>query len=522
MFDEEEQKEAERFATDPIISPEERGLVEARASRAETRLSKADARQEKLRDFLLTLDKPELVGLVLRAAADWLPELNEELELRRLRPRPGVPLDIAAWKARLKKDFARKELVKWGQQNGFIRRAAKAAEALEGLLKDGAASEVVELAEYALERAETVMGRMGHGAMAMGEICQRIEHIHLAACQSARPDPAVLARRLCERELESGFSFFYDAAKIYREILGPIGLRAFRRRAEQEWEKFPPLPPEEDRPSSQVDLRRDQAERMLEQLLQLDGEAHRLPSLYERNLNHWSRFLKIAKVCHEQGRARESRAWAERGLKIYKNCGEAPLAQFLADRYAEDGLHDEALPLEWKHFIQRPGVAAWKTLKLRAETAGVWPETRIRALQRLEEEASRPAPAVGLIQGRGANFSLIIEVLLADSDPDAAMEWARRGPVNLDLITLLAKARKDDHPEESIELYRRLIPALIEQGTQDRYEDAAEALCQVRPLYRQLNQDAVWEVWLTELRGRYRSKRNFMALIENTELDTNH
>ena len=80
----------------------------------------------------------------------------------------------------------------------------------------------------------------------MGDILQRLQDLHLAACRKVKPDPEELAARLFDRELNGQWDVFYGAAATYASILGERGLAVYRRLAEEEWKKIKPLGPSKE------------------------------------------------------------------------------------------------------------------------------------------------------------------------------------------------------------------------------------------------------------------------------------
>ena len=60
--------------------------------------------------------------------------------------------------------------------------------------------------------------------------------LHLAACETVRPDPVALARRLVDRELTSDLDGFHRAAATYADVLGEPGFAEYRRILEPRWE----------------------------------------------------------------------------------------------------------------------------------------------------------------------------------------------------------------------------------------------------------------------------------------------
>ena len=114
-------------------------------------------------------------------------------------------------------------------------------DSLEALLKRGHAKAVRELVERALQRMETAMNEIDDSDGFMGEILDRLQKLHLDACQLENPDPAALAKFLFEWEVSSAWEVFLGVAETYAGVLGKAGLAEYRKLAEAKWAKMPPL-----------------------------------------------------------------------------------------------------------------------------------------------------------------------------------------------------------------------------------------------------------------------------------------
>ena len=75
----------------------------------------------------------------------------------------------------------------------YSRRIEDTIDSVEVLLKEGHASEVIQLAEHALAAVESALGSIDDSDGSMVRILERFQELHLAACAKAKPDPEALA-----------------------------------------------------------------------------------------------------------------------------------------------------------------------------------------------------------------------------------------------------------------------------------------------------------------------------------------
>lgn len=75
----------------------------------------------------------------------------------------------------------------------------------------------------------------------MGAILDRLQTVHLEACEQSKPEPVALAKRLFEWELGSDWEVFHRAAPSHAHVLGEPGLSEYRRLVEALWSAIPEL-----------------------------------------------------------------------------------------------------------------------------------------------------------------------------------------------------------------------------------------------------------------------------------------
>ena len=96
------------------------------------------------------------------------------------------------------------DFVRYADVYGYVSGIHGAVDLLEDILRTGQAEVVIELAEHALRRVERAMDHVDDSDGEMGGVLGRLQGVHLAACEVARPDPVVLAGRLFAWEVDEG------------------------------------------------------------------------------------------------------------------------------------------------------------------------------------------------------------------------------------------------------------------------------------------------------------------------------
>ena len=217
-------------------------------------------------------------------------------------------------------------------------------DSLEDLLTPEDAGMLVDLTEYAIQRAESALGELDDEDGEFGHAVERLGRLHQDACRLLRPDPVGLAERLFRLATRPEIDLCSFDPLTYRELLGEAGLARYRELAEAKWRTLGQLDPKKG-----YDPERFRITSLMEQLAQADGDLEQLIAIRSRDLTSASRYLDIAELWIRAGRPELALEWAERGLAAFPTRADNRLRDFLAAAYLERGRDEEALQLIWVH-----------------------------------------------------------------------------------------------------------------------------------------------------------------------------
>jgi uncharacterized Zn finger protein len=465
-----------------------------------------------VKNHLDSLEKDALVDMIMQQAQeDDL--LREKLRLHTAKNMRGRR-NLHAMKRIIANAIDPGDFIDYHSMHGYARNIHSVLDTLDGMIQDGMAMDVIELAEYAIDEVEIALQSVDDSNGEMGDILYRLHEIHLAACRKAKPDPIQLAKRLFEKEANSDGEAFYGAAKTYAALLGEKGLAAYRALAEEEWKKIKQLGPgKEER--GEHSHRRFNITHIMETLSELTGDVEAMVEVKKRDLSYAYHYLQIAELYKKAGKKDKALEWAEAGLKAFPERTDSRLRDFLAAEYHRRKRHDEALKLIWKDFAEYAVLENYRKLKKNADEAGQWPAWREKAIDFIrtdiakekQKRASRPwafAP----------DHSLLVEIFLWEKEPDAAWREAKEGGCSKDLWMRLATSREKDYPADAIEVYRKWIDPIVGMKDNRAYEEAAALLRKIKTLMNHLKQDAEFTNYLLGVRVMHKQKRNFMKLLD--------
>jgi uncharacterized Zn finger protein len=394
----------------------------------------------------------------------------------------------------------------------YARGIEAVVDSLESLRKRGYAKAVKELADRALQRMESAMNDVDDSDGCMGEILDRLQDLHLAACRMENPDPLELAKFLFEWEISSDWEIFLDAAETYADVLGEGGMAGYKRLAEARWANVPALAPGNKDEESYG--RRWRISRIMETLAKQSGDVEALIAVKSHDLSSALRFLEIAEIYKSAGKHDLALEWAQRGARAFPERTDGRLREFLINEYPHRKRHQDAIAIAWLSFRERPDLDNYVNLHKTARRAGQWPEWRERALAFLRDEIAATNKRQAKLGWGRPDHSRLVDIFLWEGNVEAAWTEAKDRGCQDGLWLRLANVREADHPEEAISVYVKQLDRALQPAQQQAYEAAVSILRKVKPLKSRIGKDLEFVDLVRSVREKYKARRNLMKLLD--------
>lgn len=402
--------------------------------------------------------------------------------------------------------------IDWREVGTYAGNIDQVVESLAELLQPDSAAMLIELAEYAIEKVENALEQVDDSNGEIGDTIYRLGELHIKACTMAKPDPAALAERLFRFETTLPFGLCSFDAVTYRTPLGQKGLQRYRELAEAEWQKIKPRADDKG-----FDVHRSAITRVMERLAEASGDIDELVAIKAKDLSSSYRYLGIAEILAKAKRHDEALSWAERGLKAFPDRPHDDLRDFLVAAYLKRKRNDEALQLTRIQFEERPGLEPYKKLHEVAGKLGIWPAQRERALAWLDQAITKEATSTSRWKPKPStpNYTLRLSIALWEKDLDAAWTAAHQGICDRALLITLAGKLEKDRADNAISLYRRVIPAIVDETKNSAYEEGVRLVRRVGDLMKAQKKLSQYGDYLAELRLQFKPKRNFIKLLDD-------
>ena len=461
--------------------------------------------------YLRSLEREQLIALFAEEAAEN-PGLASALEVRAQLAGAGR-LSIATIEKLLVRATSVRTHLKAAETARLARQIDEVAHLLELIVKSDSPEPAIELAENALHRISGLWVQVDDTKGLILAVNARFQRVHLNACLAARPDPALLARRLYELEVHGASPAFARAAERYADVLGPAGLEAYRKLLAPVWARIPAVGPGA-RWHEGFSAERHTISNAMAALSRAMGDVDREIEVERRDLRSPERFLAIAMLCEESGRPDEAVSWAEAGIRAFDQEADE-LRVFLMDKHLAESRIEDVMRMAWGQFAKSPDAETFRALRRYGIKGGVWADWHERAVEHARRAAELASAADGsLVPGVARTKAALnagaalVGVFLADDRLEEALSAARRygcGPAQwLDLAGRCETALPDD----AVAIYQARVKELLQLG--DPWcESAVDVLARLRDLMALLDRTREFEEYARGVRESNARKRAF-------------
>lgn len=377
---------------------------------------------------------------------------------------------------------------------------------LERLLEEGHGAEVMELAEYAIERCDA------SGDHADEYYVEKLVELFHEACKKVQPEAEEFAVKLFTMSIQS--EWFCEAVEDYQDILGKKGMSIYRQLASEQWAKIPVLKAGDE---SDYGGTRSRITRIMETIAGMDNDIEMLVEIKSKSLTQPWDYLKIANIYKENKQRGKAIAWAEKATKAFsRKDGLRTVGEFLAEEYHHLKRHDEAMDIIWEEFTEHTGLAGYQNLKKHADRCGQWEQWRKKALEYIEAETGKGMRKSKRDRWSYSGFSdhsLLVQIYLWENSVEKAWREAQTGGCSTNLWLNLAEKRGGTHPDDSIEIYKSVVGPIVERTNDDAYREATGYIKAIRKLMSVQKKEKEFDTYLSEIRTAFKRKRNFIKML---------
>ncbi|MCC6575147.1 MAG: hypothetical protein IT462_15330 [Planctomycetes bacterium] len=421
--------------------------------------------------------------------------LYERLSMKAARAR--APKDAAGLKKLITQATTTRGFVDYQHSGAFADGILEALEAVEETIPADA-NTVIDLCEHALKRVKNAIGNVDDSNGELGTVLERIEAIHLAACNLAKPDPIKLAGRLFDLEVNGEYGEFDNTLDTYATLLGKEGSAEFQRLVRQKWA--------EREPHSRYGRLRG----MVVDIAQRENNFDSLVEIYTREFTDYEALVRL---CRQYGKHPEALEWARKGVAAHKDDYRGDRHRMLAEELAYAGRQDEAAETVWQVYARAPSIDAFLALQKFAPPDD-WQSWRDKAVGHVRKHLAGNLHPLDSAKHR----SLLVEIYLYEKNLDAAFAESDAGACTKSILQRLADEGAKTKPLEAAHIYiDKLVPLVLQYASNDAYRKATKMLLAAARLLKPLGRQEEFTKLLNEIRTRQKPRRNLIKLLDQTK-----
>lgn len=287
-------------------------------------------------------------------------------------------------------------------------------------------------------------------------------------------------------------------------------------------------------------------ERLLNQLLNAYGRAgwkNRIIPLLEAEADACHQYARLADALLENGERDRARHWCIHGYRqtVEDTPGIAAALQEQLRKMAQTGRqHDLVAAYRAQDFFARPSRTSYHELCKAAKKAKCWPAVRSSVFHYLEtgqhpatsgrkdKSTGWPLPSPEVeptaIRKRSGfqqfpDLTTLIDIAILEKRLDDVVELYHRLCTTkhwgLETDKTVAQAVADTHPQVALDIWQRVVDALIGQVKPKAYEEAAIYLRRMEKVYSRNQRIADWQELIGELRKKHKRKRRLISTLDN-------
>ncbi|MCI0337430.1 MAG: hypothetical protein L0226_07635 [Acidobacteria bacterium] len=384
---------------------------------------------------------------------------------------------------------------------------------LDNLLVEGYAEEVITLTEEAL------LVVFGH--LRPTDACQKMitafRALHLKSCRQLSSGPQELAARLFKWQMRAITEVSEDMFALFEQTYfdppGAEELNICQKLLEAEWKQLESNS-DTDNPTHRGKFAR--LTKLVQRSAERRGDIESLIIIKSHRLKDADSYLEIARLCKLKGESDLALKWASRGKDLFPASEAESLYEFLAAEYVDRKEWEKALEIVFSQFAVKPSLKGYQRIAGCARHTDQWDLRREHALDLVRHLSSRQARSSS---GRKSyelkpDQSILVSILLWDNDEEAAWQAAQRGICSAELLLELADRRVEKHPEDALNIYKRLVTQNANRKNNYAYHKAVELLREMARIMRKLKRRDEFISYVNDLREWHRSQRNFVKLID--------
>lgn len=459
------------------------------------KISKPKVSNDDITSYISELGKEELTVLVGEYARRF-DEIREELCLKMAKMKNNK-IDTKEYLDEI--DYAVSGSVDYYQMYGFVNDLEKICKSIEKVAKEFP-EEASNSFEHFIRKCTSHYENCDDSDGDYGQFIEKLMELHANALSKFKGDQKKIAKWIIVQWENNEYGLGDDVLTVYSKALRKEGLGILE---EYFLPKFQSLS-KSITPKSRWNniYKYSSTKEFLLYIYDLLGDDQSFFKLAESTMLFADDYVIVARKLVRLGRTDEAIEKCEQGL-LNKDKDNMVLLDMLVDLYRKKKQDKKELNAMMQLFRIEPDNDMFKKIMRLAKRTGKW--------DKYKEEMIDVLHAVGY-------YDLLSEIYMRDKNYLSLIKLAHEKECDRSLRERIARFIVQEHPVESINLYRMVISEAIMEMKNHSYRKAAKVLVNLKKLYLEQDREKKWISYLEQIKAEHKAKRNFMGELKRARL----
>lgn len=457
------------------------------------RIKKNEVSYDEIASYVSELGKEELIALVNEYAKRYN-EIKKELSLKMAKKRHSR-IDVTEYVDEI--DHIVSGFVDYYQMYDFVNELERTRESIQKMAGEFP-EESSNILEIFIRKCISHYGKCDDSDGNYGEFIERLMNLHASTSSKFKCDQKKLAEWIIFQWENNDYGFGDKVLDVYAKALREEGLGILK-------DYFLPRFNRLDKsmtPKSRWDTgyRYSSIKEILLHVYDLLCDNESFFNLAERKMLEADDYIILARKLIKLGRIDEAIEKCEEGLRKDK---DKELLEMLIELYRQKNDHKKELNAVEQLFKLEPDNNLFKKIRQLAERIGEWNECKERMLI--------------VLQAKG-HLDLLSALYMEDKNYDSLIKLAYDSKCDREARERIAKFIENEHPSESINLYKMVVSEAIMEMQNHAYRKAAKLLVNLRKLYLAKDRRSDWISYIEEIKKEHKTKRNLVGELARVGL----
>lgn len=450
------------------------------------KIKKLEVSNKDLESYVSELGKEELVALVKEYAGRFN-EIRKELSLKMAKKKHDR-IDIKEYVDEI--NYAVSGFVDYYQMYDFLNELERIYESVEKMAREFP-EEASNILESFIRKCISHYENCDDSDGNYGEFIERLMELHASALSKFKCDQKKLADWIIHHWENNDYGFGDEVLNVYTKAFREEGLNIIKDYFLPKFKSLNKSITQKSRWDTRY--RYSSIKELLLQVYDLLDDNESFFNLAESKMLTADDYIILARKLVKLSRIDEAIEKCEQGLRKDK---DKELLEMLVELYRQKNDNKKELNAMERLFQLEPDDDLFRNIRRLAERIGEWNECKERM--------------INLLRAKG-HHGLLSALYMENKNYDSLIKLAYDKECDREARERIAKFLVEEHPTESMNLYRMVISEAIREMENHAYRKAAKLLVNLRKLYLAQGKKHEWISYIEEIKKEHKTKRNFMG-----------